>query len=375
MMTKRSYSQFKNQFKEDSLNKVSVPYNMLVANIKFDTTTYDNIGDYFTPDLEFTDDGVIFSYKKSDDNYVYKTVETVNNVSYSMFKEYTLNNISTMWSGYMANAENHCLAIKLPKNDTTAYFTIPFNDTSISSDEIIELDFYRKFSTQYSSFNEYIILPTAHIDHKTDMYDFAFSLQSQEKDSSNVGFNSYYDLMLFSPCGAPSLNKNFKYHITFDQSLVGVRTGIEFDYTPKSRSTNNSTNITQNILDIKYERETDIKINGFVLLDTNITEYIGSEDYINDTTTIIESENYFINRQHVPPPRYLSQAVSYVYDETWNNVLNFTDYNNVRHVKILHHNHTQSKYNNNIKAANRMTNTATNEFLVEFSGYNEVVEL
>ena len=56
-------------------------------------------------------------------------------------------------------------------------------------------------------------------------------------------------------------------------------------------------------------------------------------------------------------------------------IINFTIYDNIKHVKLDQHNHTQSRYNNNYLSALELSNANENEFLIEFSGYNEVIEL
>jgi len=57
-------------------------------------------------------------------------------------------------------------------------------------------------------------------------------------------------------------------------------------------------------------------------------------------------------------------------------IIAFNDKNNYRHVKIEHENHSQFTETTGINAIlNSLKNETHSEFLVEFDGYNEVIEL
>jgi len=193
--------------------------------------------------------------------------------------------------------------------------------------------------------------------------------------------------MTLNQIGLPNLNKNVKCSIIFDNSLVGVRPTNSFIYDPTSSNRPPSTDITWDVLKTDYviedttivDDEENINIyqhiNSFILLDTNINNY-NNILLDNDSTVIIENEDYYIIRQNVPPPRYIYTNDSFIYDDmVYNSVVNFRNYNGLRHVKINQHNHSCSKHNNDISKYATMDNNTMNEFLVEFSGYSEVVEL
>jgi len=132
------------------------------------------------------------------------------------------------------------------------------------------------------------------------------------------------------------------------------------------------------MIDSYYEYESEYKLNGWILIDSNISEYYGNHNLNLDSTIIIHSEDYRINRAHVPPMRYLTSGD---FDITNNNkvylpTIAFNDINGFRHVKINHENHSQFADVTNIKSLlNYQTNKTNSEFVVEFSGYSEVIEL
>lgn len=376
-MTRRSYNDFKNQFNQSSIKNVKVPYNVVLGELKSDVTTYDDIMEYFLPQINFKDTTettyINITFKPiKDGKYLYKKDEYTSDI---YIPEYNISDMHTPIPSELLSPVEYKVPIKLPIDQTSVIVNLPFEDSTISGFETFELKREKSVCMQYSSFNNYLIIPSYRILYENDIIKFANDIWKWGNDSSNLIYDFNFDLFLHNPIISPALNKNFKFNLTFDQSLVGMPNSNSFIYSPKKRKIPKATNITQDIIDIEYIKETDKKINGFVLLDTNITEYYGSPNLNLDTTTKIESENYYINRQHVPPSQYLANPISMSGKNVYNEIINFTLYNNVRHIKIKQHNHTQSKTNNNIFNADTISNVAETEFLIEFSGYNEVVEL
>jgi len=71
-MIKRSFYDFKNQFTNESIDNVKVPYNVLLKSFNTDVTTYDDILNYF--DIDISSDGTNISCditQKEDTSYIY----------------------------------------------------------------------------------------------------------------------------------------------------------------------------------------------------------------------------------------------------------------------------------------------------------------
>lgn len=393
---KCDYSQFLTQFDSTAITNIDVPSTVLILETYSDATTYDNIYEYVEPEIIVDDNKFTFKFKQLDlSDYIYKKPDNITLTGNTLDDVYELAGISNVPSQYS-------LAIKLPTDQTVVYFNDPFiEDSTIEDHTIFELNIRPKLYSQYSSYNEYIIYPNFAIESKNDLFNFEKTLNTllyysgdytsdftndstidstsdTTIDSTNLLTLSInipnYDLIAASPIGAPVLNSNFKYGIIFDNSLIGAQISNEFTYSATSTDRTSCTDITQNVIKTTYEYETTSKINGFVLLDTNISNINNMLNF--DNTTTIESEPYYINRQHVPPPRYLSLHDCHLYNSTSQNpILNFTIYDNLKHLKVNQHYHTQSKYNNTLITRDTISNSTKNEFIIEFSGYSEIVEL
>lgn len=372
-MTKRSFYDFKNQFTTEYIDKVKVPYNVLLKNFISDTTTYDDILDYFTIDI--SSDGTSIScnmIEYQDDAYSYPTAEEYN---FSIPQD--LNYIYDYYND-SNNPRSHQIGVKLSPDNTTVLINKPFADTTITLSETMKLHPTPSTEMYYSSYNEHMILPKEQLLYDEYFEEFATDIYKQANDTTKTELKNKYELHLFSPAAMLSLNKNFKFGFHFDSSLLGVKNNNDFQQNPNVKYWPNNTNVTNELVDSYYEYESDYKLNGQLLIDSDITSYVGSYNLNIDTTIFIESENYKINRAHVPPMRYLGSGdfSTDTPEKYYQPTIAFNDKNNYRHVKIKHENHSQFTEATGINAAlNSLKNETNSEFLVEFDGYNEVIEL
>ena len=371
-MNKKSFYDFKQQFDNNYINNVKVPYNVILNNFVSDVTTYDNILDYFTPKII------------SDSNSISCNFIPVTNNEYSYpnvnFYEFTIKNSLDYieeYSSQMMNPDYHCIGVKLSPDNTSIYVKKPFEDTTIYLTESRKCNKSPVINFYYSSFNEYLILPRRYLENDYNFKDFATEIYKFEDDSTKTENSFQYDLNIF-PIGAQiCLNKNFKYNINFDSSLLGVKNSNTFQWKSNTKYQNNNTDVDSTIIDSYYEYESTYKINGQLLIDSNISQYYGHNNLNIDSTVLIFSEDFTINRAHVPPMRYLEIGDFHVNEENkYQPIISFNTKNNFNHVKIKHDNHSQFSESKSINdIVNGRENNTNAEFLLEFSGYNEVIEL
>ena len=294
-MSFKSYSDFLYQFDATAINDLNSPTGQLSIEVWSDATTYDNILNYAEPVVNIIDNKEItWLFKQNDQSpYNYKPTTEASYV-------YTLDDVY-----YLAGIDNvpsfFSMSMPLSPIDNTVAFDIPFNGGNFVSAEIVNLDLQQKIYSQYSSYNNYLIYPNFPITNYLSLNKFTKNLTQILQTDSTID----YDLITTTPTGVPTLNINFKYGIIFDNSLVGYAPSNQFKYDAHVSSRPKCTNISQDVIKSDYIYETDYKINGFVVLDTNITDVTNILNF-NDSTITIENEDYYINRQHVPPPRYLS---------------------------------------------------------------------
>lgn len=372
-MTKRSFYDFKNQFTTEYINKVKVPYNVLLKSFMSDVTTYDDISNYFNINISSDGTNISCNMKEcQDDSYIFPSAETY---------DFSIpNNLDYIYDHYndSDNPQSHQIGTKLSNDNTTLLINKPFADTTISLSETVKLHPTPSVEMYYSSYNEYMILPKNNLFYDEYFSEFVTDIYKQANDTTKTELENKYELHLFSPSTMLTLNKNFKFGFHFDSSLLGVKNNNNFQQNPNKNYWPNNTNVTNELIDSYYEYDSDYKLNGQLLIDSDITSYLGSYNLNIDTTVIINSENYKINRAHVPPMRYLS-AGDFNTDTPENYyqpTISFSDKNNYRHVKIKHENHSQFTEATGINAVlSSLKNETHSEFLVEFDGYNEVIEL
>lgn len=370
-MNKKSFYDFKNQFTYNYINNVKVPYNVLLTEFKSDVTTYDDILKYLTPEILSDGTNITCTMEQYTNTDYIQPTQTMYDFSIlqtlDFVKQYT----------YQFNERSHYISINLSPDNTSVIINKPFPDTYISYSEATKHYTAPIVSFIYSSYNENIIIPK---DNQLtySLKKFATDIYKFEDDSTKTENDFRHDINYFTPSSLISLNKNLKCNILFDSSFLGVKNGNYFQYSTNKKYQPNYTNIDMTVIDSYYEYELDYKLNGQLLIDSNITEYIGNNNLNLDTTVIIESENYKINRAHIPPMRYLEigDFDNNNYTKNYQPTIAFNIKNNFRHVKIHHENHSQFSETTGIKSMiNSERNLTNSEFLVEFSGYNEIIEL
>ena len=371
-MTKRSFSDFRNQFSYDFIDNVKVPYNVLVKSFKSDVTTYDDIQKYFNIDIDSDGTNIVCNFiNYEEDEYIYPTVPT---------QPFTIpNNLDFVKTYYYMSdkPDSHVIGCKLTKDNTSVIVKKPFADATIDYSFTGKLHVVPPVEMYYSSYNEYIILPKDNLDSDDVFKTFATDIYKQADDSTKTEYDFDYELYLFTPSTLLNINSNFKFGLNFDSSFLGCKNGNSFQQKPNNSFQPQHTNVTNNIIDSYYEYESEYKLNGQLLIDSDITSYNGPYNLNLDTTVLIINENYKINRAHVPPMRYLGIGdFDIVNTNNYQPTIAFGEKNKFRHVKIMHDNHSQFTEATSIESeVNSKKNLTKSEFLVEFSGYNEVVEL
>lgn len=371
-MTKRSFSDFEKQFSYDFIDNVKVPYNVLIKTFKSDVTTYDDIQKYFNINIDSDGTNItcnLTNYENTE--YVYPTTPV---------QPFTiLNNFDDILTqDYISDKPGeHVIGCKLSKDNTSVIINKPFEDATISYSFTGKLHVVSPVEMYYSSQNEYIILPKDNLDYDNVFKTFATDIYKQADDSTKTEYDFNYELYLFTPSTLLNINSNFKFGLNFDSSFLGCKNGNNFQWKPNNSFQPKHTNVTNTIIDSHYEYESEYKLNGQLLIDSDITSYNGPYNLNLDTTVFIINENYKINRAHVPPMRYLSiNDFDISNTNNYQPTIAFGEKNKFRHVKIMHDNHSQFTEATSIESeVNSKKNLTNSEFLVEFSGYNEVVEL
>lgn len=372
-MTKRSFYDFDNQFTDNYIDNVKVPYNVLLKSFNTDVTTYDDIMEYF--DVNISSDGTNISCsmtEKEDMSYEYPEPST-----YDFSIPNDLNYVYDYYNDSNA-PQRHQIGVKLSPDNTSVIVNKPFEDATISASETRKLHPTPSVEMYYSSYNEYLILPKNELLQDDAFIKFATDIYKQANDTTQTEYDHQYEMFLFTPSTLLTLNKNFKFNINFDSSLLGVKNNNDFQQNPNKKYQPNNTNVSNDVIKSYYEYESDYKLNGQLLIDSDITSYNGAYNLNIDTTVIIDSEDYKINRAHIPPMRYLGAGDfdTNTPENYYQPIIAFNDKNNFRHVKIKHENHSQFTETTGINATLYFLKNSTNsEFLVEFSGYNEVIEL
>lgn len=369
-MNKKSFYDFKNQFTYNYIDNVKIPYNVLLTEFKSDATTYDDILKYLTPEISSDGTNITCIMKEYENTSYIQPTQTLFDFTINQ----NLNYVKTY--NQFSNIQPYCISVNLSPDNTSIIINNPFTETEIIDSKLLKTNSAPVITFQYSSYNEYMIIPKNNLDD--GIIDFITDIYKFEDDSTKTENSFNYDINCFTPSTLISMNKNLKYNVTFDSSLLGVRNTNQFQYKTNQKYWPNYTNIDSTVIDSYYEYESEYKLNGQILIDKNITEYYGNINLKLDSTVLIENEEYTINRAHVPPMRYLEICDFDInnYDNKYQPIISFNTINNFRHCKIKHDNHSQFSETNGINAMiNNVSNKTNSEFLIEFSGYSEIVEL
>jgi hypothetical protein len=167
-MTKRSFSDYRNQFSYDFIDNVKVPYNVLIKSFKSDVTTYDDIQKYVNINIDSDGTNIVCNltnYESTD--YVYPT-PTIRPFTIPNDLDYVLTyyNVSD-------DPNNHVIGCKLPKDSTSIIVNKPFTDATIDHSFTGKLHVVPPVEMYYSSYNEYIILPKDNLDNDNSFKKFA----------------------------------------------------------------------------------------------------------------------------------------------------------------------------------------------------------
>jgi len=131
---------------------------------------YDNVSAYFDMDLKLKGETHQIVFKQKND-YIFTKPNSSSSTTLVDYTPYKLDNL------YILNQDDdpttHSIAIKLPLDQTTITFSLPYTDTTITHTDFIKLDFYGACKTYYATYNEYVIFPIESIRYQFELFNFA----------------------------------------------------------------------------------------------------------------------------------------------------------------------------------------------------------